>query len=582
MMKDVFKISKVFFRLLSTWLIVFGLFCLKSKDSFTSIEFANDSSLLSILIVFTLVFMILSIISYFIKKDNFEYIMSLVLYLVCSIYWTNIISNIFFIPTLFLLFILIWKYKLKNLKIKVKLNNKITTILMILSALTMFVTTAIVTIFRYKTFSSANFDLGIPTQNFYYLKKLLIPYSTSERNYFLSHFAVHISPIYYLILPIYIIFPSAVTLQIVAALLIASGMIPIYLIAKHKKFPNYGIVLLCFLYAIYAPAICSTFYDFHENTFLTPLLLWLFYFYEKSKRKWYYLILILVLFVKEDAPLYIIIFGIYEFFDNNKKLGAKTTLIGLTYFVIINTILTTYGEGPMSFRYSNLIYNDSGMIGAIKTILVNPGYFLNQLTISDSMESINKIKYLIYVFLPLGFLPFKCKQWKNYILLLPLLLTIMTTYEYNYDINFHYSNGVVAFVLYLFIINLHDFKIYNYLAICIFGSILVYTSCVYSQIRQYLTYYIDEKDDFVAMEKVLKKIPANASVNASSFIVAHIANRDTIYDSFYHNAEPDIEFVVLGKECDIGDFETNYNSYIHNNYYEYDKYKNKLIILKKD
>lgn len=41
--------------------------------------------------------------------------------------------------------------------------------------------------------------------------------TTCERDRVLSHFAVHVSPIYYLFLPFYALFPSPVTLEVLQA-----------------------------------------------------------------------------------------------------------------------------------------------------------------------------------------------------------------------------------------------------------------------------------------------------------------------------------------------------------------------------
>ena len=88
---------------------------------------------------------------------------------------------------------------------------------------------------------------------------------------------------------------------------------------------------------------------------------------------------ILTLFIKEDAALYLIIFGIYMYFDGNKKKGIITTIGSLVYFLLALYILKNYGDGIMTDRYNNLIYNDIGPFGIIKTLIVNPSYFLNQI-----------------------------------------------------------------------------------------------------------------------------------------------------------------------------------------------------------
>ena len=77
---------------------------------------------------------------------------------------------------------------------------------------------------RYKTFSTPNYDFGLFCNMFHNMKETGLPLVTSERDRLLSHFAVHISPIYYLLLPFYWIFPSPLTLQIGQAVALMLGM----------------------------------------------------------------------------------------------------------------------------------------------------------------------------------------------------------------------------------------------------------------------------------------------------------------------------------------------------------------------
>ena len=55
------------------------------------------------------------------------------------------------------------------------------------------------------------------------------------------------------------------------------------------------------IYALFPAISTGCFYDIHENCFLAPLLLWLFYFFEKEKWIPMYISALLVLAVKEDA-----------------------------------------------------------------------------------------------------------------------------------------------------------------------------------------------------------------------------------------------------------------------------------------
>lgn len=83
------------------------------------------------------------------------------------------------------------------------------------------------TVCRLKSYESSCFDMGIFLQMFEYMSKTGKQYTTVERNVLMSHFNVHFSPCWYLLLPIYMIFRNSVVLVILQVLIIASGVLPL-------------------------------------------------------------------------------------------------------------------------------------------------------------------------------------------------------------------------------------------------------------------------------------------------------------------------------------------------------------------
>ena len=88
------------------------------------------------------------------------------------------------------------------------------------------------TVFRVLSYAAPTYDFGIFSQMFHSMRTTGLPVTTCERDRVLSHFAVHVSPIYYLFLPFYALFPSPVTLEVLQALLLASAVIPLWRIAR--------------------------------------------------------------------------------------------------------------------------------------------------------------------------------------------------------------------------------------------------------------------------------------------------------------------------------------------------------------
>ncbi len=410
-------------------------------------------------------------------------------------------------------------------------------------------------VYRYLTYSAPNFDFGLFCNMFYNMARTGLPNSTSERDMLLSHFAVHFSPIYYLMLPFYFIFRSPITLQVLQAVIIYSGIVPIVLIARHKGLSSKLTVMVAALYAFFPALSAGTFYDMHENCFLVPLLLWVFFFFEKEKYIPMSIFALATLLVKEDAFIYLVIFALYILISKkNLKVGIPMAVVPILYFLTVSTLMEAYGTGIMSSRFSNMIFDkEDGLIGVIKTVILNPGYTIQQI-FTTSAKNTDKLKYILQLLLPLGFLPFATKKLSRFLLLVPILLNILTMYKYQPDITFQYSFGISAFLFYLALLNLADFKpsfSRDYMPrMALIAAILMFTIVVVPKYATYAKRYDEGKALYDRLDYALCEVlPEDASVTSSSFFIAHIASRNEIYELNYHKDgkeyKTDTEFVVL-------------------------------------
>ena len=87
-------------------------------------------------------------------------------------------------------------------------------------------------IYRYKIYGASTFDFGIFAQMYEYMAKTGLPLTTCERGQLLSHFYIHFSPIYYLFLPIYMIFRTPITLIVIQSIMVFGAVIPLLLLCK--------------------------------------------------------------------------------------------------------------------------------------------------------------------------------------------------------------------------------------------------------------------------------------------------------------------------------------------------------------
>ena len=178
-------------------------------------------------------------------------------------------------------------------------------------AVAFFAFVSVWTVSRIYCFMAPTFDFGIFSQMFHSMKTTGLPITTVERDGALSHFAVHVSPIYYLMLPFYMIVPKPATLQVLQAAVLASAVIPMWKLGKHHNLTpavRFGLCLLLLVYPAYSG---GTSYDLHENAFLTPLLLWLFYGIDRRNGILTAVAAVLTLTVKEDAAVYVAIVALF-------------------------------------------------------------------------------------------------------------------------------------------------------------------------------------------------------------------------------------------------------------------------------
>ena len=473
----------------------------------------------------------------------------------------NIFANLT-IPNLLLytfVIIAINLFLLLNLSSEKK-ESKLSVIIIVVLTIIEVVALGIVMVYRTKSLNSPGFDFGIFTQMFYSMKNGNGMMTTIERSMPLSHLLVHVSPIYYLLLPVFMVFPYPETLQILQVLIVATGIIPLYLIAKHFNLNSKIRIVLSALYLFNPAIISSSFYDFHENSFLAPLLLFVIYF--SLKQKWIGLLIsfILTLMIKEDSSIYLVFIGLFFMFyseESSTKLQKRNWLISssvmiilsVAYFLLITSFLNSQGDGAMFWRYDNLNgYPDLGIIGIVLSAFQAPSYLLT------TMFSPNKIYHLLLIFSSLGFIPLLNKNLSHYWLLGPLVIfNFATTYAYQYQFGFQYYYGSMVLLIFMAILVIKNN--YEKKPLCspviprklslIFSVVALMAIGFNTLIPRFgiVKYYFQSEEMYISMRNTLINIPSDKKILSSGFLVPYLADREVLYEYYYYNfARQDVEF----------------------------------------
>ena len=411
------------------------------------------------------------------------------------------------------------------------------------------------TVGRFYTFSTPSFDFGIFSQMFYYMKTSGLPMTTIERDGLLSHFAVHVSPIYYLLLPFYILVPQPATLQVLQAAVITSAVIPLWLLGKHHGLSGGERTLLCAVLLLFPAFSGGTSYDIHENCFLTPLLFWLFYGIDRRSTPVTAVSALLTLMVKEDAPVYVAVIGLWLLAKTALRgkhprdliTGAALLAASVGWFCLVTAYLAKHGDGVMTYRYQNFLYDgSSSLLTVIKAVILCPMKAIHECVDRE------KLRFITLTLLPLLGLPLLTRRYERYLLLIPyILVNLMPDYTYQHSIFFQYTFGSTAFLLYLTVVNLADWRI-NWLRVVALGvAVGVSLICFYRFIVPKGVVYprraIAQHQRYEAIRNTLDEIPEEASVASGTFYASYLSQREVLYDIRYCSLQHLLEcqYIVL-------------------------------------
>ena len=433
---------------------------------------------------------------------------------------------------------------------------------------------AYASILRYRTYNATNFDLGLFAQMFEFLRRTGHAFTTLERNRLLTHFGVHCSPVYYLLLPFYMIVPRIETLLVLQAAGVAAGVFAVRAIAK-ELFGNSPRLIMgaCLLYLFNPSMPQGTLFDFHENKFLAVFLLWAVYFMLKQKIAPLLLFSVLTLSVKEDAAIYVIALALFLLFaqkwEDRRRAqivtGISMILMSVVWFACAMTIIKHYGSGAMLDRLRNFFLpgGDGGFLDVIKVCVSNLGYVIKQVFTQT------KVEFLLWVFLPLGFAPFLIKKGSAWLLMLPLLvINLLSDYAYQHAVGYQYTYGSVALAIVLALLALKACKPSlrrGLLTFAVTASIVCTVPLTGPRISFYRDVMRINPDRIAAVDKILDELPWDAEITATTWFATHLYQREKVYMYPNYYNKPEVTQYLICKPEEAVD---NLAAFIEENGYE--------------
>jgi len=406
---------------------------------------------------------------------------------------------------------------------------------------------------RYNCYLTGGFDLGVFNQAFWTTLHGKLFYETPDLPLTPSgsFLGVHFAPLLFLLLPIYALHPSPITLLVLQTVFIGLGAIPIYLISDEVLKSRGKSLAFASLYLSYPTIHSLNIYDFHIQAFLPFFLLSSYYCY--LKRRWtpYWIFIVFSLITIDFAPVLIAVMSLANILSNKdetlkvihgklRKLEKHTVIAILSLLVSIASFLLILQTGILL----------SGKTNTVEGIL-------SSFLASNWIEAFSR-GYNCF----LQFWLFQISNLLFFPLFEPILLLMIVPWFLvtilNCDAMVHFALGYQhgrAFVApFLFIASIYgtkrllhknrgDWRL-AFAVMFLLSALISPLNPVTENNMLGIAYegYPRRTSHTAVLDQVLLLIPENASVYTVNNLFPQLSNRDNIY--LYLPDEVDIDYVL--------------------------------------
>ncbi|GER84152.1 hypothetical protein KTAU_27880 [Thermogemmatispora aurantia] len=259
----------------------------------------------------------------------------------------------------------------------------------------------------------------------------------------INRFAIHYEPILFLIVPLYIFWADPKTLLILQVLVVATGALPAFWLARLRLRSDLAAVPFALLYLLYPAQQYAVDYDFHAVTLTLALLLFTLYFMYTQRNGWFLAFAILSLACKEEIAGVIALLGLWMvIFQRRWRIGL--IVFGLAVgWTAIGLLIVHYaspiGHSLLASRWSE--YGDSPVEVALN-ILLHPLQVIRQ----HVLEPQHRL-YLQKLLAPAGYLPLLA-PWVLVLASPTLALNLLSSSPNMYSGRYQYNAEIVPILIF--------------------------------------------------------------------------------------------------------------------------------------
>lgn len=345
-----------------------------------------------------------------------------------------------------------------------------------------------------------------------------------------NYFNIHFTPSLIVFSLFYAPWQSPMWLAGLMCLGAVSGALGIYMLGKELGLsPGQG---LAFGLAWLASAAIrgAAYFDFHEVTMLSGLMVWTVWLGTKRKWFWMMLLALFILGFKEDIPVYVGGLGIILAWSYKRpREGWLLVGMAVAYFFAVQLLLWPIIMPAhldfLSLQFPQLV--EPGQ-SSISLLLAEPGRLINHLL------DLSHLWAFLFFLLPTLFLCFMRPGWLGFIPALWLVLSMKLFSPYIFGN--HYPAPVAALILMASVAGFAWLKNNKpsitkliIVAVPAFAFAINFALPQDMLVAQFIPSMYLTHPEYPALSRFVGITPANFSVSAEVFVGSHLTSRNILY-----------------------------------------------------
>lgn len=387
----------------------------------------------------------------------------------------------------------------------------------------------IISIMRYESFSANIYDLGIMIQVVWNTSKgWILQDSVNMGRPMMRFWMAHWEFIYIVIALFYKVISTPYTILFFQTIVVASGAIPIYWLARDKFGDGLLSIMFPVSYLLYPALQNSNLEDIHGVTLAAPFLIYAFYYLQKKQVAPFIVFGLIALACREDSALLLFMMGVYAFLImKQKKLGIGIALLSMAWFFIWYKRM--WIRSLLGLPEFVIMEGAEAHWDHLAQVTSDPLYILKFLA------KMYNIRYFLYLFGPILFLSLFSPQ--TLLIAAPMFaINLLSSYYYTHEIEHHYSATIVPFMYISAIYGLEN--IYSFLKMKMtrarqtkISLALLMSAVIFFFLKSNVCDLPQWRitDHHRILKKIIETIPEDASLSAETKLAVHAAERHELY-----------------------------------------------------